>query len=61
MRSNAGAQQTNEQIRAAARERWLEYREQQAGMGMDMGQEEDAEAIPGRQKGHDIPDDDFFL
>ncbi len=61
LRAEAKTKQTNEEIRRAAREHWLEYREQQAGMGMDMGQEEDAEAIPGRQKGHDIPDDDFFL
>jgi hypothetical protein len=61
MRAEAETKQTNEEIRRAAREHWLEYREQQAGMGMDMGQEEDTEAIPGRQKGHDIPDDDFSL
>ncbi len=61
MRAEAETKQTPEQIQEDARERWLEYREQQAGKGMDVGQEEDTEAIPGRQKGHDIPDDDFFL
>jgi len=61
MRSNAEANQTNEQMREAAREQWLEYREQRAGKGMDVGLEEDTEAIPGRQKGHEIPDDDFSL
>ncbi|HEY5559231.1 MAG TPA: MobA/MobL family protein, partial [Steroidobacteraceae bacterium] len=61
MRAEAGPKQTIEQMREAAREQWLEYREQQAGKGMDMGQEADTEAIPGRQQGHDIADDDFSL
>ena len=61
MRAEAGPKQTIEQRREAAREHWLEYREQQAGKGMDEGQEEATEAIPSRQKGHDIPDDDFSL
>ncbi len=61
MRAEAETKQTNEEIRQAAREHWLEYREQQAGKGMDVGQEEDTEAIPSRHKGHYIPDDDFSL
>ena len=61
MRAEVGPQQTNEQMREAAREQWLEYREQQAGKGMGVGQEEDTEAIRGRQQSHDLPDDDFSL
>ncbi len=61
MRAEAELKQTSEQIRAAAREHWLEYREQQAGKGMDLGQEKDTAAIPGRQKCHYIPDDDLAL
>lgn len=61
MRAEAGPQQTIEQMREAAREQWLEYREQQAGKGMDVGQEEDTEAIRGRQQSHGLPDDDFSL
>lgn len=48
-------------MRAAAREQWLEFREQRAGKGMDMCQKEDTEAIPSRQEGHYIRDDDFSL
>ena len=44
-----------------AREHWLEYREQQAGMGMDMGQKKGAEVTPDRKKEHELPDDDFAL
>ena len=61
MRAEAEPKQTIEQIREAAREQWLEYREQQAGKGMNVVQEKDTEAIPGRRQGHDIVDDDFSL
>jgi len=61
MRAEAEMKQTNEQIREAARERWLEYREQQAEKGEHAGRDKDAEVTPDRQKGHDFPDDDFSL
>ncbi|HQR54244.1 MAG TPA: MobA/MobL family protein, partial [Burkholderiales bacterium] len=44
-----------------ARERWLEYRDKQAGEGRDIGQDEDADLTRDRQKGRDTPDDDFSL
>ncbi len=63
MRWDGEPQQTNEQMREAAREQWLDYRAQQAAKGMDMGmgQGMDTEAVPGRRKGHEMPDDDFSL
>jgi hypothetical protein len=61
MRAEAETKQTNEQTSEAAREQWLEYRDQQVAKGMDVGQQKDLDAIPGRQKGHEIPDDDFSL
>ncbi len=61
MRWDGEPRQTNEQIREAAREQWLEYREQRVGKGMDLCQKEDTEAIPGRQKAHYLRDDDFSL
>jgi len=63
MRWDGEPRQTNEQMREAAREQWLEYRAQQVAKGMDMGmgQGMDTEFVPGRRKGHEMPDDDFSL
>jgi hypothetical protein len=61
MRSNAEAQQTNEQIRAGARERWLEYREHAAQTNGEADLDKGAEVTPDRQKCHEIQDDDFSL
>lgn len=63
MRWDGEPRQTNEQMREAAREQWLEYRAQQAAKGIDMGmgQGMDTEAVLDRRRGHDKPDDDFAL
>jgi ATP-dependent exoDNAse (exonuclease V) alpha subunit len=61
MRWDGEPRQTNEQMREAAREQWLEYRAQQAAKSMDMGQGMDTEDVSGRRKGHEMPDDDFAL
>ena len=55
MRAEAETKQTNEEIRQAAREHWLEYRDRQAGKSMDVGQEKSAELTSGqKQICHDI-------
>ncbi|MGH8864030.1 MAG: MobQ family relaxase [Burkholderiales bacterium] len=61
MRWDGEPRQTNEQLREAAREQWLEYREQRAGKGMGMGKDNDAEVTADRKKEHELPDDDFAL
>ena len=61
MKAEAETKQTNEEIRRAAREHWLEYREHAAQKDLDASQDQGAELTADRQKGQELPDDDFAL
>lgn len=59
IRADGEARLTYEQVRADARGRWLEYREQQVTNDKNADRDELAEVAAKRQKAHEISDDDF--